>query len=157
MYDILLPLHSIVRWLALLGAILAAGAAIWGWLGRREWKPLDDRLGLVFTISLDVQLLLGILLYFVSPLVQSALADFGEAMSSTPLRFYAVEHAFLMIVAVVLAHVGRALAKRAEDARAKHQRAAIFFTLALLAILIAIPWPFREPFGALGRALFPGL
>lgn len=152
MYPILLMLHSILRWLVLIAGLLAAGKAIAGWLGRGPWTRLDDRLGLSFIVSLDVQLLLGLILYVLSPLTLAAFQDFGAAMRDPGLRFFALEHAFWMIVGIVLAHVGRALSRRTAEATGRHQRAAILFGLALLAILWAIPWPWLE---GVGRPLDP--
>lgn len=145
MHTLLLTLHSLVRWVVVIAAVAAVGQAIRGWLTKREWAALDDRLGLVFTVSMDVQLLTGIILYLVSPLIQAAMQDFGAAMSAPALRFFAVEHVALMIVAVVLAHVGRALVKRTADSAGQHKRAAILFGLAFLVLLVAIPWPFLYP------------
>lgn len=148
MYPVILTLHSLVRWVVAILAILAVGRAWWGWLGKRPWAALDDKAGAWFTISMDVQLLLGLLLYLVfSDLVAAALRDFGAAMANAGLRYFAVEHAFLMVVAVVLAHVGRARARRATNPSARHRNAAIFFGLAFLVVLVAIPWPFVEGVG----------
>lgn len=147
MYTTILAFHNIMRWVVLIVGILAAGRALLGWLGKKPWSPLDNQAGLLFTISMDVQLLLGLLLYVVlSPITEQAFADFGAAMSDSGLRFFAVEHIAIMIIAVVLAHVGRSRAKKAAADAKKHQMAAIFFTLAMLAILAAIPW---------SRPLFP--
>jgi hypothetical protein len=90
----------------------------------------------------DVQLLLGLLLYFVySPYTALALDDFGNAMRSSDLRFWAVEHPFGPIVGLALLHIGRARAKKMTDGLRKHRTTAIFFALALIAIAAAIPWP----------------
>ncbi len=151
-YSIFLVLHSLMRWVIVILAVLALVRAFSGWLGNKPWAALDDKVGLWFTISMDVQLLLGLVLYFVlSPLTKAALQDFGAAMSSTGLRYFAVEHAFLMLLAVILAHVGRARSRKAVEAVAKHRNAAIFFGLAILAVLAAIPWPFLA---GVGRPLF---
>jgi len=106
MYLLLLSLHSIVRWVAVIAGVVALVQALRGWLGSRQWARLDDRLGLVFTSALDVQLLLGLLLYVVSPLIRAVFADFGGALGMTAPRFFALEHALLMVVAVMLAHIG---------------------------------------------------
>jgi hypothetical protein len=147
----MLTLHSILRWIVLIVAVVAIARAFSGWFGRRDWIDMDERLGLFFTISLDVQLLIGLILYiFLSPFTQAAFQDFGAAMASGVLRFWAVEHIFGMLVAVAVAHIGRARAKRAAEPAARHRRAAIFYGLALVAILLTIPWPFL----AHGRPLF---
>jgi hypothetical protein len=141
MYPILLGLHNITRWLVLIVGILAIVRAFMGWSGKRPWTGLDNSAGLFFTISMDVQLLLGLLLYGVfSPITTGAFADFGAAMSNPDARFWLVEHIFMMVLAVILAHVGRSLAKKAPTHVAKHKRAAIFFTLALIVVLAGIPW-----------------
>jgi hypothetical protein len=152
MYPLILTLHSILRWIVLILAVVAFVRALIGWLGKQEWTALDDRLGVLLSGSMDLQVLLGFFLYlFLSPITTSAFRNFGAAMGNSAQRFWMVEHLFLMVVALILTHVGRASSKRAEGVRGKHKRAAIFFGLALLAILIAIPWPFL-PYG---RPLIP--
>lgn len=152
MFDALLATHSIVRWLVLLAGAMAVVLAWRGRLGGAPWSPMDDRVGRWFTVGMDVQLLVGLALYWMSPTVQAALADMGAAMGDGTLRFWSIEHGVLMLLAVVATHIGRARSRRAERAAAKHRAAAVWFGLALIAVLAAIPWPFRE---AVGRALLP--
>jgi hypothetical protein len=152
MYPLVLTLHSILRWVVLIVGVVAVARAVVGWRGNNPWTSSDDRLGLVYTTSMDLQLLLGLLLYFIlSPITTGAFRDFGGAMASSGTRFYAVEHLVVMIIAVILAHVGRSRARKAEDPTTKHRRTAIFFGLSLLAVLLAIPWPFFS----YGRPLLP--
>jgi hypothetical protein len=141
-YSILLPLHNILRWVVLMAALFAIYRAFAGWLGKKDWTRTDDKAGLWFTMLMDIQVLAGLILYFLSPVTQSAFQNFGGAMSNTVARFFAVEHILLMVVAAVVAHVGRALTRKASGALSKHKRAAIWFMLALLVVLVAIPWPF---------------
>jgi hypothetical protein len=150
LYGFVLALHNILRWVVLIAGILAVVRAWWGWLGKREWVKSDRMAGVFFSAGIDTQLLLGLILYFfLSPFTTGALSDFGGAMSvGGDLRFFAVEHVSMMVVAAVFAHVGSAMAKKATDAVGKHKRAAIWFSLSLLTILVAIPW---------WRPLFPGL
>jgi hypothetical protein len=141
MYTIVLALHNLLRWLVLALGIWALLRAYSGWARSVAWSPLDRRAGLLFTIAFDIQFLLGLLLYFaLSGLTQAALADFSGAMASADLRFFALDHPLLMLAAVILAHVGSALSRRASQDRARHRRAAIFYTLSLVAVLLAIPW-----------------
>lgn len=140
MYSAVLLVHSWLRWVVLVLAILAILRALRG--GAWPWSRDDDRAGLLFTAALDLQFLLGLLLYFVlSPITRTALSDFGSAMQVSGTRFWAVEHVFGMLVALVLAHVGRARVKSIQDARRKRRVAAIFYILALVAMVAAIPWP----------------
>ena len=141
MYSVVLFLHSWVRWIVMIAAVVAIVRAFYGWLGKKGWAKLDDQLGLLFSTSLDVQMLLGLILYiFLSPITQAAFKNLGAAMSDATLRFFTLEHLLYMLVAVVLGHVGRALSKKATEPVAKHRMAAILFGLATLAILLAIPW-----------------
>jgi hypothetical protein len=151
MYLTTLTLHSLLRWAVLglgLWAVLRAYAGV---SSRRAWAPVDDSVGRWFTISLDVQLLLGLVLYgLLSPITTQAFSDMGGAMRDPVMRFWAVEHIAMMVVALALAHVGRARARRAATDTSRHRTSAIFYTLALIAVLAAIPWPFMS----VGRPLF---
>jgi hypothetical protein len=141
MYPTVLLIHSWLRWLVIVFGVWAVVDA-----GRGRSR---GRASLFFTIGLDVQLLLGVLLYFaLSPITHAALADMAAAMRNSVWRFWAVEHPSLMILAVVFGHVGRMAGGRA---RAGVSRAAlVWFALALLAIAAATPWPFLGH----GRPLF---
>ena len=142
MYGLALILHSLIRWLVLLAGIVTVVRAITGWRTGRPWTLADDRAGARFMMAFDLQMLLGLLLYFLlSPITRAAMQDFGGAMANAALRFWAVEHIFGMLVAMVLTHVGRARVRRVGNDTRKHKLAAIFFTLALLTILASIPWP----------------
>lgn len=143
MDSLVLILHSLVRWAIVIVGIVALVRAVMGARGGRPWTQLDDRLGLIFTSAMDLNLLLGLLLYFLfSPLTKSALQDMGAAMGNSGLRFFAVEHALLMIIAVIVAHIGRSRAKKAAADAGKFKQTAIFFGIALVLVFLAIPWPF---------------
>ena len=153
MYAAFLLIHSTLRWVVLILALVAIVRAIRGVVGRREWASADQSIGAWFTGSVDLQMLLGLVLYiFLSPFTREAFGDFGAAMRNAPLRFIAVEHITGMIVAVALVHIGRARTKKAADASSRHLSALIFFGLALVIMLGSIPWPGM----AGGRPLFRG-
>jgi len=141
MYAGLLHTHNMFRWLVLITLVLAVFFAFTGWLGKLEWKKRDNLTGLLLTIFMDIQFLVGIILYaFVSPVTKVAFNDFGAAMKNAELRFYAVEHISLMIIALVLVHIGRAKSKTATAPWKKHRAGAIFYGIAFLLILAGIPW-----------------
>lgn len=141
MYTGLLHTHNLFRWLVLIVLILAVAFAFIGWFNKREWSKKDNTTGLLLTIFMDIQFLVGIVLYaFVSPLTKAAFNDFGTAMKNADLRFYAVEHILMMVIALVLIHIGRAKTKKAIAPWKKHRAAAIFYGISLLLILAAIPW-----------------
>lgn len=153
MYSLLLVLHSLIRWVVLIAGLLAIVRAFAGWAGRKPWKATDDKIGFWTVTGLDVQTLIGLVLYlFLSPFTATALSDFGAAMRTPQLRFWAVEHVTLMLVGLALVHVGRARAKRAPESAAKHRTVAIFFLLGMIAVLVAVPWPGTPN----GRPLFRG-
>jgi hypothetical protein len=140
MYAFLLSFHNLSRWFVLVAALIALAWALQGWLGRRPFERRHRLANLAFVATMDLQLVLGLILYVVSPLVQSALRDMAAAMRVTEQRFFAVEHIAVMIVAVALAHVGSVLVRRAPDDRRKHGRALLWFGLSTAAVLFSIPW-----------------
>ena len=153
MYPLVLTLHSLLRWAIVIVGVIAVVRAFMGRRGNKPWAQLDDRLGLIFTSVMDLNLLLGLLLYFVlSPITTGALKDMGAAMGNGEVRFFAVEHILFMIIAVVVAHIGRSRSKKAASDAGKHTQAAIFFTVSLVLVFLAIPWPFLST-GA-GRGWF---
>jgi len=153
MYPLMLVVHSLLRWVVLAAGLVAFGRALAGMRARRAWTAGDDRAGQVFVGTLDLQLLIGLVLYFgLSPITRAAMQDFGAAMGNSMLRFWAVEHILGMVIAVALAHVGRVRVRKTTDPVRRHKLAAIFFGLALIAILATIPWPGMPA----GRPLFRG-
>jgi hypothetical protein len=154
MYDFVLLAHSWLRWLVLLAALMAVARSVSGVSTRRPWTPVDDRAGMWLTAALDLQMLLGLVLYlFLSPVTKSAFVDMAAAMREAPIRFFAVEHPVGMIVAIALAHVGRVRVRKAGDSESRHKQALVFFGLSLLVMLLSIPWPV----GPGARSLFRGL
>jgi heme A synthase len=152
MYTTLLFLHSWIRWIALVAVVGTTLAAIRGKVSGSD--SIADRWGMVAMSALDVQLLLGLLLYFVvSPNMRAILDHFGDAMKDPGLRFWAVEHTSSMFVAIALAHVGRVLARKAPTPAAKRTRLLICFGVATVLIVLGMPWPGRPG----GRALFRGV
>ena len=144
MYATFLLLHSWLRWAVILLGLVATIRAIMGVSMRRPWVAMDDRISKLFMHSLDLQMLLGLVLYFfLSPITRAAMSDFGGAMGDSVARYWAIEHWLGMIVGIALVHVGIGRAKRSTDASRKHRTLAIFFVLAMLVILASIPWPGR--------------
>ncbi len=141
MYTGLLHTHNLFRWLVLIALVFAIGIAFNGWFKKRNWNKRDNFSGLVLTIFMDIQFFLGIVLYaFVSPIIKSAFNDFGAAMKNPELRFYAVEHILMMVIALIIIHTGRAKSKKLAAPWKKHRAAFIFYTIAFIFILAAVPW-----------------
>jgi hypothetical protein len=150
MYTLVLLVHSWLRWVALAAGVAAIGTSFSD-RGGAKTGGAAERWGLIFMIVLDLQMLLGLLLYLVlSPFTTEAMRDFGAAMRSPGLRFFAVEHLVMMFAAVILAHVGRVLARKAKTPEAKRTRRLICYGLAMVVMLLGIPWPGMPA----GRPLF---
>ena len=145
--------HSVGRWIVLLLLLFAIFNSLLA--GSRPFIKSDNRLGLLLTIFADLMLLIGIYLYFVGArgykLIEQA-GGFSEVMKNAALRFNVVEHMAGMLIAIILIHIGKAQARRPIGDKAKHKRTMIFYFLALLIILVSIPWPFREI--GMGRGWF---
>jgi hypothetical protein len=152
MYTGLLHTHSLVRWIMLILLIITVLRAYSGWKSNRSFTPTDKRLTLFTLIFSHVQLLVGFVLYLVSPIVQSALGDMGAAMKDKMLRFWAVEHIATMIIAILIITIGHSIAKKAVNDTQRFKRIFIYFLSGLILILITIPWPFIQT-GA-GRGWF---
>lgn len=149
-YWIFLLLHSYLRWFVLILGIAAVIKAFIGWRGRKPWESSDQSLGMFFIMSIDLQLVVGVLLYAIfSPFTKPMFQNAGTAMADQSTRFWGMEHLVMMLIGVALAHVGRAKSTKGTDPTARHKGAAIFFALAILVILAGIPWPFL----AYGRPL----
>ena len=147
MYALVLLLHSWARWAALGLGIVATVSAF----SDRGPGSTADRWALLFTIVLDIQMLLGLLLYFaLSPFTAEAFRNFGAAMRNPGQRFWAVEHLSMMLLAIVVAHVGRVLARKAKTPQSKRTRQIVCYGLATIAMVAATPWPGM----ANGRPLF---
>lgn len=141
MYTGFLNLHNGLRWLILLAFVITIIKYLAGWLGNQPWKKLDNMLGLVLTALMDLQLIAGVILYFfLSPVTKLAMSDFRGAMKDPDLRFYAVEHLTMMLIAVVLVHLGRAKSKKAVPDKDKFKTGTIYFLIAFMIIVMAIPW-----------------
>jgi hypothetical protein len=149
MYTTVLALHSWIRWFALVAGVGATVATM------RDSGPsgstMMDRWGLALVTALDLQLLLGLLLYLViSPNMTEIRANFGAAMKDPVARFWAVEHITMMILAVIVVHVGRVLGRKAATVDAKRMRLFVCFGIATVLMCLAIPWPGMRA----GRPLF---
>jgi hypothetical protein len=139
-YSITLFLHSWNRWLILVAGVIVITAAIKGISAKSDYSPFQRKWALIFLSSLHLQLLIGILLYFfLSPVTAQALSDFGAAMKDSVLRFWAVEHTFVNIIAIGLAQTGSIFVKRRNDSTGKHKQTLIWSGIALLLILAMIP------------------
>ncbi len=151
MFEILQFVHSWLRWIVLILGIYVIIKSFMGWKGNKVYEKTDNALSGAFMGTLHLQLLIGLALYAVySPIVQGAFNDFGAAMKDSAIRYWAVEHILIMVIAIVIAQIGRIKSKKAITDALKFKKAAIFYLIALLLMLS------RIPFGEAER-LFRGL
>lgn len=134
MYNALLITHSYLRYLILVLLVIVIITSLMGWTNKRPYTPNDNKLGLFLFISTHLQLLLGLILFFVSPVVQFS----GAAMKDAATRYWLVEHNTAMLIAIVLITLARTTSKKMTDDPAKHKRMFLFNTIALVIIVVTI-------------------
>ncbi len=142
MYSFLLHTHSGLRWIALILLLVAIGNAIAS-KGKNAYVKKDKMINLFAMISLHTQLLIGLILYFISPMVQFT----SGWMKNASTRFYGMEHLVGMVLAIVVITIGRRKAENATVASQKHKKIITWYIIGLLLIIAFIPWPFREVLG----------
>lgn len=141
-YNILQHAHSGLRWLVLISIILAIVAALTQW-NRASQNGKQLRFASIALRITHLQLLVGLVIYFISPKVQFA----GDIMGNAVTRFYTVEHLLMMIIAIALITVGYSRAKRLTSTSGKAKTVFWFYLIGLVIMLASIPWPFREALG----------
>ena len=134
MHSILLATHSVVRYFLLIVLIVVILRSLMGWMNRTAYTKLDDKLSLGLFILTHTQLMLGILLFLVSPLVIFS----GAAMGDRVARYWLVEHNTGMILAVTLITIARISSKKIKDGAYRHKRMFTLNAIALLIILVMI-------------------
>jgi hypothetical protein len=150
----LLHLHNLMRWVVLLFALLTIFKGFSGMNSGKEMTGKDTRIALFLLISVDIQLLLGIALYIQRGWFARLSEGGGEVMKNAAQRFWAVEHLTGMLIAIILIHIGYSSTKKNIPGKQKFKRLFWFTLVALLLILVTIPWPLRE---LVGRPWLPGL
>ena len=156
MYNGMLHLHSVLRWAILILLLIAFYKNFADRKG--AFTAMHQKLGLILMICADIILLVGIYQWAFGKtwgLASIKARGFGEVMKDPVSRFYAIEHTTGMLIAIILIHLGYSYGKKNVPDSQKHKRILLFFGLALLIILISIPWPVRAV-GA-GRHWFPGM
>lgn len=134
MYEFFKDLHSGFRYVVFLLVLVAIILSLMGWLGKKPYTEVNRRVNLFALISAHTQLLIGIVLYFISPMVQFN----SETMKNDTTRYFTVEHWLGMIIAIALITVGHSKAKRIELSVSKHKTIAIFYIIAFLIIIATI-------------------
>ena len=138
MYSGLQHAHSGLAYLLLAALIFAIIYNLIGFMGNKPFTEGNRKIALIGLISAHIQLLIGLVLYFISP---NGLSNFsGANMKDPTARLYMLEHPLMMILAIILITVGYSKAKKLQDSNQKYKKILIFFTLGLILILSRIPW-----------------
>lgn len=140
--EIIQFIHSKWAYLVLLVLILATFNALIKFFGDKEFDAKDFRISLFALITMHIQLLIGIVLFFMKDYFSTIeeIGGMGELMANKPLRNLIVEHPLTMIIAVVLVTIGYSKHKKKLTSKPKFKLLAIFYTLALVLVLAKIPW-----------------
>ena len=134
MYNGLLFTHSYLRYIILILLIVVIIASLLGMINKKAYTDGNNKLGLFLFIATHLQLLLGLILFFISPVVQFS----GAAMKDATTRYWLVEHNSAMLIAIVFITLARTTSKKMTDGQAKHKRMFIFNLIALIIILLTI-------------------
>lgn len=145
MYPILTFCHNYTRWLVLASLLFALYRALKGYVSKSTFTKTDNAIRHWTATISHIQLVLGMLLYFQSPLVKYFWANRKHAIGDIEFSFFGLYHIAFMFIAIVIITMGSALAKRREPDSEKFKTMLLWFSVALIIIFIAIPWPF-SPF-----------
>ena len=156
MYQGFLFLHNLLRWVILILAILAIVRAYAGMVSRKPFSRSDKQIGLFLMISAHTSFLIGLYQWLFGPWGLKNIMNTGMAvvMKDAVYRYWAVEHITGMLIAIILITIGRGVSKKSLSDRSKYKKTFWYYLIALLIILVTIPWPFRQ---GIGRPLVPGM
>lgn len=142
MYATLLVLHSLFRWLVLVTLLYTLYRAWKGYLNKTLFSKADNAWRHWTATTAHIQLLIGFTLYLKSPLIKNFFHSVKAGIQYAEMAFFSIIHIAGMLLAIVLVTIGSAMAKRKTNDRDKFRTLLRFYALALLLILLAIPWPF---------------
>lgn len=145
--EYLVKLHSFLRWALLLLMVVSIVKAAMSLSGKNPYTPSDRKRTLFTMIAAHLQLVLGVILYMTSTVVQAGRSNMAAAMKDTALRYWTVEHISMMIIAIVLITIGNIRSKKMDTDAGIYKQVLIWFGLALLVLMVAMPWPFRAEIG----------
>ena len=155
MYQALLYLHNLGRWVVIILLLAAIVRSAGGLSGDKSFTNGDRKIGLFLLIAAHTMLLIGLYQWFAGPWGLHNIINSGmkTVMQNDVYRFWAVEHFTAMLIATILITIGRGAAKKNISDRAKHRRSFWYYFIAFIIIIASVPWPFRE----VARPLFPGM
>lgn len=156
MYQGILHLHNLMRWVILILAVIAIFRALTGITSTKRFTETDRKTGTFLMIAAHITFVIGLYQWLAGDWGLNTILTMGigQVMKNSVYRFWAIEHITGMIIAIVLITIGRRVGKTNLTDKTKHRRTLSFYSIALIIILITVPWPFRK---GIGRPLFPGM
>lgn len=142
MYQTLTFYHSIMRWLVLASLLYAIYRAYKGYTSNAQFSKTDNSIRHWTATISHIQLVIGITLYTQSPIIKYFWNNFNEAVHNLDTAFFGLLHIILMLTAIILITIGSALSKRKTTDKEKFKTMLVWFSVSLIIIFIAIPWPF---------------
>jgi cytochrome bd-type quinol oxidase subunit 2 len=136
MYIGLFHTHSTMRYIILAVLIIAVIKSLFGWNQKSNYGNFDNRLAFLSMLFIHLQLVIGLILYFLSPKVM--LNDMATTMKVAEIRYYTVEHLLMMLIVVALVTIGRIASKKKTLDEQKHKSIAIYYGLSLVLILLTV-------------------
>ncbi len=151
----LLHLHNLLRWIILVLLLVSIVKTYSGWQSKKVFSAGDKKIWLFTMIAGHITLLLGLYqVGFGRFGISKGLPEGTSLMKDKFFRFFWVEHPVAMILAIVFLTLAHGMSKKAVPDETKYKKAFIYFLLALILILAAVPWPFRD---VVGRPWAPGM
>lgn len=140
METIELIIHSSLRWVVLATLFIHLYCLYSGYFKNKEFSKFNKIFSHITVGFVHLQFVVGLYVYYTSEKIAQFLENVKESMSIYELRFFAVEHSSIMLLAIILITIGSFKSKRIEDDKAKYKTQIIYFTIALVLILTSIPW-----------------
>ncbi len=134
-YSILKELHAYNRYFILLALIFVLIVSYTGWLNKRRYEKSDNTGAAALLGLCHLQLLVGLLLFWLSPYGLSAMSNGSASQPGSWARYFTMEHLGAMVIAIALIQTGRIISKKAVDEVKKHRTIAIYVTIAILLII----------------------
>src|SRR5690554_3129120 len=144
MFATLLALHSLLRWFILVFMVYSIFLAYRGWFKNSPFTNYDNWIRIITVSFAHIQLIIGVWLYFISPIVAYFLKNFSESLHQTQLRFFGMEHITMMLIGISLVTIGSSIARRKKTDQEKFKAIAIWYSIALVVIFTSIPWEFSS-------------
>lgn len=142
MHIIFLTIHSLFRWFVLTSLLFAIYRSYKGWFTDKSFSKFDNTVRHTTATIAHIQLIVGLWLYFISPIIDYFLHNYKDAVKVGEIRFFGMEHSLMMLISIIIITIGSVKVKHKRTDKEKFRTMAIWFTIGLLIILISIPWTF---------------